>query len=58
MTIAGLIIGLAWTFSVIFAHRMGFVRGWDKGHEDTKNATYKVIENCKRKIEEQARKKE
>ncbi|PID16846.1 hypothetical protein CSV63_02865 [Sporosarcina sp. P34] len=62
MTLAGIIIGAFWTASVIFANRKGYINGhfdgWKRGHEDTKLANNEVMQNVKRKIEEQVRKKE
>ena len=58
MTLAGIIIAAAWTISLIFTYQHAEHKGWLRGHEDTKNATYEVLENRKRKIEERVRKKE
>ncbi|PIC72506.1 hypothetical protein [Sporosarcina sp. P17b] len=58
MILAGNIIAAAWTISLILTYQHANHKGWIRGHEDTKSITFKVLENKKRKIEEQARKKE
>lgn len=48
MTLAGIIIGALWTFSLIYADYKGFCRGWKAGN---KKAFEVIKEKLKRHVE-------
>lgn len=36
-------IAFIWLFSLQISYRRGELKGWEQGHEDTKKATYEIL---------------